>query len=117
MPVDESKDQISLFDLTIPAPTSTIPQAAPEVPVTRKPTKGVMGKATDKKAAAGNITAAPRSSVPQRGAKSAPGPVPEGDVRLTANIRQDLHLKLKIAAATRRTTIGELIEALVEQYL
>lgn len=45
------------------------------------------------------------------------GAVPAGDVRLTANIREDLHLKLKIAAAHRRTTIGELIEQLVEQYL
>lgn len=38
------------------------------------------------------------------------GLVPEGDVRLTANIRGDLHLKLKIRAATERTTTGELIE-------
>jgi hypothetical protein len=45
------------------------------------------------------------------------GQVPEGDVRLTANIREDLHLKLKITAARRRTTIGELIEELVEEYL
>ncbi len=45
------------------------------------------------------------------------GLVPEGDVRLTANIRGDLHLKLKIEAAQRRTTIGELIEELVEMHL
>lgn len=45
------------------------------------------------------------------------GLVPEGDVRLTANIRGDLHLKLKMEAAKRRTTIGELIEALVERHL
>ncbi len=45
------------------------------------------------------------------------GKVPEGDVRLTANIRQDLHLKLKIAAARRRTTIGELLEEMVEKYI
>jgi len=38
-------------------------------------------------------------------------------VRLTANIRGDLHLKLKMEAAKRRTTIGELIEALVERHL
>lgn len=44
-------------------------------------------------------------------------PVPEGDVRLTANIREDLHLKLKIAAARQRTTIGELIEQWVENQL
>ena len=35
--------------------------------------------------------------------------LPPGDVRLTANIREDLHLKLKIKAAQERTTIGELI--------
>jgi len=50
-------------------------------------------------------------------AKPVSGLVPEGDVRLTANIREDLHLKLKIAAAHRRTTIGELIEDLVDRYL
>lgn len=49
--------------------------------------------------------------------KPASGLVPAGDVRLTANIREDLHLKLKIAAAHRRTTIGELIEDLVERYM
>jgi hypothetical protein len=38
-------------------------------------------------------------------------------VRLTANIRQDLHLKLKIASARRRTTIGEIIEELLEKYI
>ena len=43
--------------------------------------------------------------------------VPAGDVRLTINIRQDLHLRLKIAAAHERTTIGEIIEELVEQYV
>ena len=42
------------------------------------------------------------------------GQVPEGDVRLTANIRADLHLKLKIRAAEQRTTVGELIEQWIE---
>lgn len=45
------------------------------------------------------------------------GLVPEGDVRLTANIKEDIHLKLKIVSAHRRTTIGELIEELVENHL
>jgi len=49
--------------------------------------------------------------------KGASGLVPEGDMRLTANIREDLHLKLKLAAAHRRTTIGDLIEELVEKHL
>ncbi|MDR5801601.1 hypothetical protein [Caballeronia sp. LZ001] len=42
---------------------------------------------------------------------------PDGDVRLTANIRRDLHIRLKIAAAEQRTTIGELIERFVETAL
>lgn len=44
------------------------------------------------------------------------GLVPTGDVRLTANIRADLHLKLKIRAAQERTTAGELIEQWIERW-
>jgi hypothetical protein len=51
------------------------------------------------------------------GKKVQSGLVPENDVRLTANIRKDLHLKLKIAAAEQSTTIGELIEALIDKHL
>ena len=54
-----------------------------------------------------------RRGGPTPGAPSS-GLVPAGDVRLTANIRGDLHLKLKIRAARERTTIGELIEGWVE---
>lgn len=54
----------------------------------------------------------------EAGAKAAPvgksGLVPEGDVRLTANIRADLHMKLKIRAAQERTTVGELVERWIE---
>ena len=60
--------------------------------------------------------AAPQTA-PRKGKASGSSAVPEGDVRLTANIRQDLHLKLKIAAARQRTTIGELIEQWVENTL
>lgn len=49
--------------------------------------------------------------------KQVSGLVPEGDVRLTANISEEHHIKLKIAAAKRRTTIGELIEQLIDQAL
>jgi predicted HicB family RNase H-like nuclease len=45
------------------------------------------------------------------------GLVPEGDVRLTANISEEHHIKLKIAAAKQRTTIGELIEQLIDKSL
>jgi len=41
--------------------------------------------------------------------KSKSGLVPDGDVRLTANIKAELHTRLKIAAAKRRTTIGHLV--------
>ena len=44
------------------------------------------------------------------------GQVPAGDVRLTANIRADLHLALKIRAARERTTIGELVEQWIETW-
>ena len=50
-------------------------------------------------------------------AESKSGLVPEGDVRLTANMRGDLHMKLKMKAVQDRTTIGELLEALVDGYL
>lgn len=42
---------------------------------------------------------------------------PEGDKRLTINIKQDLHKKLKIAAINNDMTAGELIEALIEKHL
>lgn len=38
------------------------------------------------------------------------GQVPVGDVRMTANIRADLHHQLRIRAVTTRTTVGEMIE-------
>jgi hypothetical protein len=42
---------------------------------------------------------------------------PEGDRRLTINLRADLHKKLKLMAVEQETTIGEIIEALVERDL
>lgn len=70
-------------------------------------------------AEAGQATAAKgtglsKSETAPKGQKS--GLLPPGDVRLTANIREDLHLKLKIKAAQERTTIGELIERWVESW-
>ena len=64
--------------------------------------------ATGSKPGAGTVTPMAARKAAPTGQKS--GLVPEGDVRLTANIRGDLHLKLKIRAAQERTTIGELIE-------
>lgn len=76
-------------------------------PVTKKPsldTDAALNFAT------GQTKAKPKQQVTS-------GLVPAEDVRLTANIRKDLHLKLKIAAAESRTTIGEIIEALVARHL
>lgn len=42
---------------------------------------------------------------------------PAGDVRLTINLREDLHMKLKLRAVKDKTTVGEIIESLVEQHL
>lgn len=49
--------------------------------------------------------------------KQVSGLVPVGDVRLTANISEGHHLKLKVAAAKQRTTIGELLESLIDKSL
>ena len=58
--------------------------------------------------------AAKRAKTPS---KQTSGNVPEGDVRLTANISEEHHIKLKVAAATRRTTVGDLIENLIDENL
>lgn len=41
---------------------------------------------------------------------------PAGDQRLTINLRQDLHFRLKFAALKQGTTCGELIEKLIETH-
>ena len=74
--------------------------------------------------AEGGKAATKRASEPDKGkgaahSENAPtgqksGLVPAGDVRLTANIRSDLHIKLKVRAAQEQTTVGELIEAWIE---
>jgi hypothetical protein len=107
---DDTKEQISLFDLPQPEKPAKI-----KTEIKQKPAPGKeQSKRKEEARPAGR--GAPRKEE-AKPAKAAPGPVPAGDVRLTANIREELHLKLKIAAATRRTTIGELIEELVETYL
>lgn len=122
---DDTKDQIPLFELPAPEkpappqPVKTTKTIATEqegpspekLPVAKKPSARSAARPGKEKA---DIRHAAKKG---KAAKTVPGPVPEGDVRLTANIREDLHLKLKIVAATRRTTIGELIEELVEHHL
>ena len=49
--------------------------------------------------------------------KSKSGLVPNGDTRLVANIRKDLHKRLKHAAIDKDMTIGELIESLIQKHI
>ena len=122
---DDTKDQIPLFDLPVPESGPTRPAAKEAKPAPREKLKPVQtGKTKAEKIPVTPVPGpgsrtkpAKTASRAGRKSKPSPGPVPEGDVRLTANIREDLHLKLKIVAATRRTTIGELIEDLVEHHL
>lgn len=50
-------------------------------------------------------------------AKGTSGQVPPNDKRLTVNIHKDLHKKLKHAAVDHDTTVGELIESLIDKHL
>lgn len=50
-------------------------------------------------------------------AKTTSGQVPTGDIRLNANVRKDLHLRIKIEAAKQGRTIGEIIEELIEKHI
>jgi len=53
-----------------------------------------------------------------KGAKqSKSGLVPEGDVRLTANISAERHRLLKYKSADIRRPIGEIVEELIDKYL
>ena len=45
------------------------------------------------------------------------GQVPEGDVRLVANIRKDIHKRLKHAVVEKETTIGDYLENLLDKHL
>ena len=76
-----------------------------------------MGKPTLKKPSLDDVRAfaeaAPGATKDAAGNRS--GQIPSGDVRLSANIRGDLHLKLKVHAAEQRTTIGAVIEQWIEK--
>jgi len=45
------------------------------------------------------------------------GLVPDGDTRLVCNVRSDLHIKLKHVAVDERTTIGQIVERLIDKHL
>lgn len=42
---------------------------------------------------------------------------PDGDVRLTVNMKSELHQKLRIASAMTRVTMGQLVEQLIKERL
>lgn len=67
--------------------------------------------ATSDKPNGGTVTPMPGKKTAPAGQKS--GLVPAGDVRLTVNVRDDVHQALKIRAVQERTTVGDLIEAWV----
>ena len=70
--------------------------------------EGARGAPTDTARGKGAV----RAETAPAGQKS--GLVPAGDVRLTVNIRDDVHQTLKIRAVQERTTVGDLIEQWVE---
>ena len=121
---DDSKLQMPLFKA--PGETTVKPPSPPANPPTASAASPQVAQPEPPEPSAPLKTPAttprprPRKQASRKlppAAKNPSGQVPDGDVRLTANIRQELHLKLKIAAAHRRTTIGELIEELVERHL
>jgi len=120
---DDMKEQIPLFELpsvkdekpSAPASRMTVDAREKEVPDKKKVVKEDIESVSDSKSNSKGRTGRALEKVAMKSPLS--GQVPEGDVRLTANIREDLHLKLKIAAARRRTTIGELLEEMVEKYI
>lgn len=116
---DDTKDQIPLFEL--PPPEKPEPGTRDSEPGKQPVTKKAPQTPKEPNKPASRETRRKEAAKPSSRKAAAPkalsGLVPEGDVRLTANIRQDLHLRLKIAAAHRRTTIGEIIEELVEKHV
>lgn len=106
--MSDTENQMGLFESGGLLPEK--PLATPAPPPQSEPRPRPTAKPADRPAAARGER--PEKRAPRKGAqkkvpvKALSGLVPEGDVRLTANIRQDLHLKLKIASAYRRTTIG-----------
>ena len=80
------------------------------------------GASAGKSGKAATTKVAPKASAAQRASQAGTGNAnsrfpPSGDVRLTINLQGDIHLRLKIEAAKRRTTVGELVEELVQRHL
>lgn len=98
---------------------------AKKKPILKKPTLAEVARFAERPPEAAQGDKTPKAGMGVgKAEKTAPekpsqvsGNVPAGDVRLSANINQDLHLRLKIAAARQRTTIGELLEQLIDENL
>lgn len=97
------KTSVSILKPSLSAAASAFaigsPQTAPEAPLTEL-----------QREVADFYAKQPKTPV-----KASSGLVPAGDVRLTANISEQHHMKLKIAAVQQKTTIGELIEQMVDK--
>ena len=122
MPIDDSRLQIPLFESHETNNKPEPPKPAPRSKESKTSAKAAAAPTILKKGSVGASNAGISKKLNVNRNKETvknkfAGNVPDGDVRLTANIREDLHLKLKIAAARNRTTIGELIEMLVEKYI
>lgn len=121
--MSDTENQMGLFETGEALPEKPLDPPTPQAPPTQlEAHPSPDAKPVDRPAAVARpqrpAKKPSRKKEQAKGAvKAVSGLVPEGDVRLTANIRQDLHLKLKIASAYRRTTIGEIIEELVEKYV
>ena len=94
--------------MTLPKPTLTKPRMD-------RPTLATIQAFVE---AAGSAAADVGTLTPAVASKTAPaaprpGLVPDGDKRLTINVREDLHAKLKARAARERTTVGRLVEGWV----
>lgn len=113
--MDDMENQMGLFEIPKINKPAPVKKAAEKAAPVRKAIEKTQNQPVKKQRQP--VAKPVKRAVKAATVKAVSGLVPEGDVRLTANIRQDLHLKLKIAAAHRRTTIGEMIEELIDRYV
>jgi hypothetical protein len=110
--------QLGLFESTA-APKDSTKETARLSRKTRKQSTTINVR-TNKSTSANKPASTAKSGSPASStdlSRPRSGLVPAGDIRLTANVKEEIHLKLKLVSVHRRTTIGELVEELVEKYL
>lgn len=110
--------QLGLFE-SVPAPKDSTKETAPVIRKIRKKSTIVNVRTNTSPSANKPASTSKAASLASSKdfARARSGLVPAGDIRLTANVKEEIHLKLKLVSVHRRTTIGELIEELVEKYL